>query len=616
MSSIDLVIDSHDIRFVLNEWLNLAELSRFSRYADFDQDTINLLLEEGHKFAVEIISPTRAESDREGCKMVNGRAVVPTCLHEPYRLAYELGWASLSTSVQYGGQGAPRLMQLAINEGLAGGNMGLSMYFALTEGAAELIESFGTDTLKEQFIVRMVSGEFTGTMCLSEPHAGSDVGAGDTSAEPMEDGLYKIKGTKCWISSGDNDLGSNVIHTVLARTKGAPTGTRGLSLFVVPKFRLNEDGSLAEKNDVTLANLEEKMGIHCSATAVLNFGENDQCYGYLLGTEQEGMAHMFQMMNGARLGVGTSALAVTSAAYQNALAYAKERVQGPHISKMRDAGASRVAIIEHPDVRLNLMQMKARVEAMRALLYATGKFLDISIAAEEESQRKVADDRVQMLTPMCKGWSTEVGLDVVRTGIQILGGVGYTKDFPMEQLYRDLRITAIYEGTTGIQALDLLGRKMTMRNGELFMNLMAEFNQLAQSQQKHPILGMLVQQWAKSAEKIVEIAMTLQALLAPKGMEGPALYATPFMMHFSAVTAGYFLLEQGFIASEKFELLKRENQVKEENVSEFLQENTQARFYDSKIKTVQFFIKTVLPTFESQTKPLLLQSFEALEICF
>ncbi len=616
MSSTDLIIDSQDIRFVLDEWLNLAELSRFPRYADFDQDTINLLLEEGHKFAVEIINPTRAESDRQGCKMVNGRAIVPACLHKPYRQAYELGWASLSTSAQYGGQGAPRLVQMAINEGLAGGNMGLTMYFALTEGAAELIESFGKESLKEQYVARMFSGEFTGTMCLSEPHAGSDVGAGDTSAEPTGDGRYKIKGTKCWISSGDNDLGTNVIHTVLARTKGAPPGTKGLSLFVVPAFRLDDDGSVAENNDVTLANLEEKMGIHCSATAVLNFGEDDQCYGYLLGAEQQGMAQMFQMMNGARLGVGTSALAVASAAYQNALAYAKQRVQGAHISKMGDADATRVAIIEHPDVRLNLMHMKARVEAIRALLYATGKFLDITVAAEEKTERKAADDRVQLLTPMCKAWSTEVGLDIVRTGIQILGGVGYTKDFPLEQLYRDLRITAIYEGTTGIQALDLLGRKMIIRNGELFTSQLGEFHQLAQSHREHPVLGTVVRQWAKSAEKIAETAMTLQSLLGPKGIEGPALFATPFMMHFSAVTAGFFLLEQALIASEKFEVLKQEKQVRETNVSEFLQDNAQARFYDSKIKTVRFYIKVVLPTFEALTKPVQLQSFEALEIHF
>ncbi|MBF0276962.1 MAG: acyl-CoA dehydrogenase [SAR324 cluster bacterium] len=614
MSSTELVIDSQDIQFVMNEWLKLHELSKFPRYADFDQETINLLLEEGFKFAVEVISPTRTESDREGCKMVEGRAKVPPCLHKPYQQAYELGWASIAADPKYGGQGAPRTVQIAINEAVAGANLGLSMYFALTEGALELIDSFGTENLKEQYIEKMVKGEFTGTMCLSEPHAGSDVGAGLTSAERTADGRYKIKGTKSWISSGDNDLGKNVIHALLARIKGAPSGTKGLSLFLVPMFRLNEDGSVGESNDVTLASIEEKMGIHCSATAVLNFGENDDCYGYLLGEEEQGMACMFQMMNGARIGVATTALAVSSAAYQNALSYAKERVQGPHISKIRDAEAARVPIIEHPDVRLNLMRMKSLVEAQRALLYATGKYLDILHAAEDESERKAADDMLQMLTPMCKGWGTEVGLDVVSTGIQILGGVGYTQDFPLEQQYRDIRITPIYEGTTGIQALDLLGRKMTMRNGALFMNLLAQFNAFSQTHKEHPLLGKAIQKWTKSGEKIAGSAMTLQSILGQRGMEGSALYATPFLMHFSAVTAAFFLLEQGIAAAASLAAIKADKKVPEDAYAEFLQGNSEALFYDNKIKTTQFYVNVVLPTFEALTQPIQNQCFEALEI--
>ncbi len=614
MSSTELVIDARDIRFVMNEWLEVEKLSKFPRYADFDQETITLLLEEGHKFAVEVISPTRAESDREGCRVVEGRVKVPACLQKPYEQAYELGWASIGSNPQYGGQGAPRTIQIAISEGMAGGNMGLAMYFALTEGAMELIESFGTEPLKEQYIAKMVSGEFTGTMCLSEPHAGSDVGAGHTSAERTEEGHYKIKGTKTWISSGDNDLGKNVIHALLARIKGAPGGTKGLSLFLVPMFRLNQDGSVGESNDVALASIEEKMGIHCSATAVLNFGENDDCYGYLLGAEEQGMACMFQMMNGARIGVGTTAVAVASAAYQNALAYAKERVQGPHINQIRDAETARVPIIEHPDVRLNLMAMKSRVEALRALIYAAGKYFDILRGTDDETEKKAADDMLQLLTPMCKGWGAEVGLDVVRTGIQILGGVGYTQDFPMEQLYRDLRITAIYEGTTGIQALDLLGRKMTMRNGALFMNLLGQFNSLSETHKTHPLLGKIVQKWAKSGEKVAGAAMTLQTILSQRGMEGAALYATPFMMHLSGVTAGYFLLEQSLVAVSKLEAIKQENNVEEANYPQFLQENSDALFYDNKIKTAQFYVNVVLPTFEALTQPLQNQCFEALDI--
>lgn len=614
MSSTELVVDSKDIRFVMNEWLQVSGLNKYSKFEDFDEDTINLLIEEGHKFSIEVISPTRSESDKEGCKFVDGRAIVPACLHEPYEQAYELGWASLTAPEEFGGQGAPHSVGLAVKEALIGANVGLSMYFGLTEGVCELLETFGTEELQKTYVERLVCGEFTGTMCLSEPQAGSDVGAGTTIAEPTGDGRYKIKGTKVWISSGDNDLGKNVIHAVLARLKGAPAGTKGLSLFIVPAFHVNDDGSVGDSNDVTLASIEHKMGINCSTTAVLNFGENDDCYGYLLGAENSGMSHMFQMMNGARMGVASIGLAVASAAYQNALAYAKERVQGPHINKMREPDPEKVAIIEHPDVRVMLMNMKARVEAIRALLYATTHFWDITRGSENENEIKEADGMLQLLTPMCKGWGCEVGLEVVSTGIQILGGVGYTQDFPLEQMYRDLRIAPIYEGTTGIQALDLVGRKLTMNNGALFMAILGKFNNLVKQNHDHPVLGALIQKWGKSGENLAETAMTMQSALGQHGMEGPALYATSLLMHFSAVTAGYFLLEQGLVASGKLDALKQDAQVADDGLAAFVKENSDAQFYDTKLKTIRHYINIVLPSYEVLTKPLKENNFDVLDV--
>ena len=505
---------------------------------------------------------------------------------------------------------------LAIQEGIIAGNVGLSMYFGLTEGAARLIESFGSAEMNEVYTPRMISGEFTGTMCLSEPQAGSDVGACYTTAEPTGDGRYKIKGTKCWISSGDNNLGKNVIHTVLARLKGAPEGTRGLSLFLVPSYQVNEDGSVGESNDVTLASLEHKMGINCSSTAVLNFGENSSCYGYLLGEENKGMAHMFQMMNEARMGTAAIGLATSSAAYQNALDYAKERVQGVHINQMKQADAEKVAIVEHPNVRMYLMTMKSTVEAIRALLYAATNLCDIATATTDEKERQHAEDIFQVLTPMCKGWATEAGIDVVRTGIQVLGGVGYTKDFPLEQYYRDLRISAIYEGTTGIQALDLVGRKMTMRNGELFMKLVGQFNELAESQKEHPVLGSSVGAWARSCEKMVDMSMRMQGMIKERGMAGPALYATPLLMFISAVTAGYYYIEQGLVASKKLEALKQNHLVTEEGLDAFLNENSDARFYDNKLKSIHFYTHVLLPHYEAHSHGVAVKDYTALDIRF
>ncbi len=360
MSATDLVVDIQDIEFCLFEWLQIDQLQKFAKYEAFDAETLGLLVTEGVKFSEEVIAPTNREADRAGCTVVDGQARVPECLHSPYEQAYQLGWAAITASQEFGGQGAPEAIGLALSEGILGGNLALGMYFGLTQGAMELIESFGDEELQQTYCEKMTSGEFTGTMCLSEPQAGSDVGAARTTAYPVEGKKYKIKGSKCWISSGDNDLGANVIHTVLARVEGDPPGTKGLSLFVVPKINVNPDGSLGEPNDVNLVSIEDKMGIKASATAVLSFGDNDNCYGHMLGERGDGMRMMFQMMNTERIMVAGMGLGIASAAYQNALAYARERIQGSHIDSHGKDDSPSVAIIEHPDVRYSLTSMKAR----------------------------------------------------------------------------------------------------------------------------------------------------------------------------------------------------------------------------------------------------------------
>ena len=614
MSTTDLVVDIQDIEFCLFEWLQIDQLQKFAKYEAFDAETLGLLVTEGVKFSEEVIAPTNREADRAGCTVVDGQARVPECLHSPYEQAYQLGWSAITASQEFGGQGAPEAIGLALSEGILGGNLALGMYFGLTQGAMELIESFGDEELQQTYCERMTSGEFTGTMCLSEPQAGSDVGAARTAAYPVEGKKYKIKGSKCWISSGDNDLGSNVIHTVLARVDGDPAGTKGLSLFVVPKITVNPDGSLGEPNDVNLVSIEDKMGIKASATAVLSFGDNDNCYGHMLGERGDGMRMMFQMMNTERIMVAGMGLGIASAAYQNALAYARERVQGNHIDSHGQDDAPSVAIIEHPDVRYSLTSMKARVEAIRALLYGACFIEDKMHVTEDADERQELDDLFQILTPMCKGWACETGLDIARAGMQILGGVGFTKDYPMEQYYRDLRISAIYEGTTGIQALDLVGRKMTTANGRLFMTLLGKFGELYEANKDHPRLGSLFARWKEGYDKMTECGMTFTEMIKERGLSGAVLYATPFMFLFSTVTAGYFMLQQGLVADEGLEQLKAENSVAEDGLAQFLEENGKARFYDTKLKTLDFFISVTLSRYQAYAIPILDRNYTALDI--
>ncbi len=616
MSSTELTLDQRDIRFAAQEWLKIGQLSESEKFAEFDQDTLDLMVQEGIRFAIDVVSPTRSQSDREGCRIEDGRVKVPKCLHEPYQQSYELGWASMGVSQEYGGMGAPATLVLIVNEAMNGANLGLSMFFGLTSGAADLIDTYGSDSLKQKYVAKMYQGKFTGTMCLSEPQAGSDVGAGTTSAESVEDGVYKIKGSKCWISSGDSDLGENVIHAVLARVKGAPDGTKGLSLFVVPHTRVNDNGSLGDWNDVTVASIEDKLGIHASPTAVLNFGENDDCLGWIIGEEGQGISSMFLMMNGARIYTGLIGLALGGAAYENAKTYAQERVQGINISKIRDPEAPRVTIVEHPAVRLNLINMKAKVEAMRALLYYTVFQLDLELIAKTDEERQKAQNMVDLLTPMCKGWCTEVGLDVVQVGIQVLGGVGYTKDFPMEQLYRDARIAPIYEGTTDIQALDLVGRKMLQQGGMLFQQLMERFSQLIGKHSEHPELGGVFKTFEAYCETLYETSMGSQEVIKTRGMEGVALYATPFLMFFSSVTAGSLLLEQAVLAAEKLTQIKAEKGIGDLSDSSFLKENEDALFYANKIKTTRYFVEVIIPQFDALLAGGKKQNYDALEITF
>jgi alkylation response protein AidB-like acyl-CoA dehydrogenase len=432
------------------------------------------------------------------------------------------------------------------------------MYAGLTLGAAELIHSFGTDAQRELYCARMLGGQWGGTMCLTEPHAGSDVGDCKTTASKNPDGSYSIKGTKIFISGGDHDLAENIVHMVLARVDGAPKGTKGLSLFIVPKHRVNEDGSLGQPNDVITASIEHKMGINGSATAVLNFGENGACQGLLCGTaENQGIAQMFQMMNGARILVGVQGVGTASSAYLNALQYTKERKQGADLAAARDPNAPRVPIIKHADVRRMLLDMKARVEGIRALGLRLTLHVDLARVLAEKDPDKALYHRGQtdLLTPIFKAYATDQGYQVATTAIQTYGGAGFLKDHPVEQYCRDSKIFSIYEGTNHIQALDLIGRKLRQQGGKPVIDFLTEVGKFAETHAAHPRFAAAVAELAKSQA----VAGGILGKLMEWGQKGemglPPLVANRVLEMMAELAVAWLLLEGGVVAHDKLTAL-------------------------------------------------------------
>ena len=462
-----------DIRFVMSNLLDLDELAAHGRFSMADTDTVMGLLAESGRFNAEVVAPTNRVGDMEGSHLQpDGSVVTPKGFKEAYQQFVEAGWNGIQFNPEYGGGGFPWLVGLANQELIVSSNMAFSLCPMLTQGAIEALQSHGSDEQKSIFLTHMISGRWSGTMNLTEPQAGSDVGAITTKASPRSDGWWNITGTKIFITWGEHDMAKNIIHFVLARTPGAPPGTKGVSLFLVPKFRINADGTLGERNDVVCASLEHKMGIKASPTAVLNFGETGEAVGSLIGEENRGMRYMFTMMNNARLTVGLQGLAVSERAYQQAKQYATERLQGQAF----DAEPGRSSpIVEHADVRRMLMTMKASIEAMRAVLYLNAASIDRSVISEDPRHNEL----VQILTPISKAWATDLGMEVTSTAIQVYGGMGFVEETGVAQHFRDLRISPIYEGTNGIQAVDLVGRKISLRNGEAIRDLITDIRKTA-----------------------------------------------------------------------------------------------------------------------------------------
>ena len=457
-----------DMRFVMDEIAGFQQLSQLPAYADATPDMADAILDEAAKFTREVLAPLNRVGDTQGCTWTPEGVTTPDGWKEAYNAFREAGWSGITLPTEYGGQGLPSALGIAVQEMVCSANLGFSLGPLLTSGAVEALLTCASDELKATYLEKMVTGEWTGTMNLTEPQAGSDLALIRSRAEPQADGSYKVFGQKIFISYGDHDMTDNIVHLVLARLPDAPAGVKGISMFLVPKFLVNADGSLGERNDAYCVSIEHKLGIHASPTAVMAFGDHGGAVGYLVGEENRGLEYMFVMMNVARFGVGMEGVSVSERAYQRARDYAHERIQGTDIGVR---GGPRVPIIAHPDVRRMLMTMRAQAEATRALAYVVASAHDAATCHPDADQRKRNQAFVDLMIPVVKGWSTEIGIEVASLGIQVHGGMGYMEETGAAQYLRDSRISTIYEGTTGIQANDLIGRKMARDRGAVFKSV-------------------------------------------------------------------------------------------------------------------------------------------------
>ncbi len=538
-----------DMQFVLKELAGLDQVAKLPGCEEATPDLVDAVLEEAAKFAEGVLSPLNIPGDQEGAKWADKAVTMPKGFKEAYKLFAESGWTALQCEPEWGGQGLPKVLGAAVSEMWKSANHAFSLCPLLTNGAIEALVLTGSDELKNTYLEKMVSGEWTGSMNLTEPNAGSDLAAVRTKAEPQADGSYKVFGQKIFITYGDHDMADNIVHLVLARTPTAPEGVKGISLFVVPKFLVNADGSLGARNDAYCVSIEHKLGIHASPTAVMAFGDHGGAVGYLVGEENRGLEYMFIMMNAARFGVGLEGVAVCERAYQRARDYARDRIQCTDIGVR---GGPKVAIIAHPDVRRMLMSMKSQAEASRALAYVVAAAHDAAIHHPDPETRKQNQAFVDLMIPVVKGWSTEIGIEVASTGVQVHGGMGFIEETGAAQHLRDARISAIYEGTTGIQANDLIGRKMAREGGatlKVVIGMMRALDaDLAKQDGEHFVA---IRARFTAAVNAVEKAGDWLVKTYGSDVRSAAAGAVPFLRLLGVVAGGWQMARAALVAQAK-----------------------------------------------------------------
>jgi alkylation response protein AidB-like acyl-CoA dehydrogenase len=536
-----------DMMFVLKELADLDKVGQFPGYEEATPDLVEAILDEAGKFAGGVLAPLNFSGDQEGAKWHDREVTMPAGFKEAYAQFAESGWTALDCRPEYGGQSLPRLVSSAVREMWKAANMAFSLCPLLTNGAIEALELCGSQEQKETYLPNMISGKWTGTMNLTEPQAGSDLAAIRSRAEPQGDGTYKIFGQKIFITYGEHDMADNIVHLVLARLPDAPEGVKGISLFVVPKYLVNADGSLGERNDAWCVSIEHKLGIHASPTCVMAFGDHGGAIGTLVGKANEGLKYMFVMMNAARYAVGLEGLSLSERAYQQALDYARERIQGRAI----EGSPAPVAIVQHPDVRRMLMTMKSQIEAMRALAYVVASAHDAAFHHPDEAERKRNQAFVDLMIPVVKGWLTETGNEIAYLGVQIHGGMGFIEETGAAQHLRDARITTIYEGTTGIQANDLIGRKLAREGGATLKAVVGMMQQtIAELDKAGAELAGLKGALAKGVAAVAE-AGTYIATNYANDVRAVAVGAVPFLKLMGIVSGGWMMAKAALVARAK-----------------------------------------------------------------
>tara|TARA_Y100000815_G_scaffold165203_1_gene149926 strand:+ start:5783 stop:7573 length:1791 start_codon:yes stop_codon:yes gene_type:complete len=558
----------NDIKFLLNNFLDLSNHQYILSNSDLEISDLEMVIDEAAKICEETLLPLNQSGDLEGCSFDKGKVTTPKGFKEAYKNFIENGWQGIKVNKNYGGQNLPYFMNMIVDEMVSSSNMSFGLYPGLTSRAIDAIEKSGSEELKDLYLPKLTSGEWTGTMNLTEPQCGTDLGLIKTMAIPQDDSSYKITGTKIFITCGEHDLSKNIVHLVLARTPNAPEGIKGISLFLVPKILPNKDGSLGQDNSLQCGSIEKKLGINASPTCVMHYNE---AKGWLVGELNKGMKAMFIMMNGARLFVGVQGLGISEIAYQSALYYAKERLQG----KATDSKNIADPIITHPEIRKNLLHMKSLNEGIRALMMWVGSQFDIIKSSDDNKVKNNAENIIALMTPILKSFATDVGCESANLALQIYGGHGYIKDHGMEQLVRDARIAPIYEGTNGIQALDLVGRKMQRNDGEIIENFFSIINNYLNNLSTDKKLETIVKQFKKSFDELVFIANHLRSFNKNKINEINGT-AVEFLQMFSYVSIGYIWLKLLIISIEK----------NNDNSNEFLK---------SKIATGKYYFNKVLP---------------------
>ena len=599
--------DLRELNFLLFEQFRLDELLGKEPFDGWGVEEVKGSLTEAYRFVRDVLGPLNASGDAQGCRLENGSVKTPDGFKAAWKKLYEGGWKAIGGKAEHGGAGAPNTLTMVIEEFLSGANTAFSMYPGLSHGAGEVIAAFGTPEQQHLYCGRLIDGTWGGTMCLTEAQAGSDVGAARTKAAKNADGTWSISGTKVFISGGDHDLADNIIHLVLARVEGAPAGTKGLTLFIVPKIRVNADGSVGIANDVNVGSIEHKMGINGSSTCVLNFGENGGCIGEPVGGDakiNQGMPQMFKMMNGARILVGTQGIAVASTAYLNALDYARDRKQGASIKAWKDANAPRVSIIEHPDVRRMLLDMKARVEGCRALAIKLTMHQDRAnvLAGKDDAQAAYHQGQVDLLVPLVKSYGSDQAFRICETAIQTYGGAGYTRDYPVEQYCRDAKIFSIYEGTNHIQAMDLVGRKLAQAGGANTRAFLGDIGKFIAANKDHasaPIAA-AVKQLETAQEALTGATMKYMMWGGSGELELVSVYANRYLEAMSEAAVGWLLLEGAVIAHEKSAALP--------------EGHADRNFYAGKQHAAIYFARNVLPGVEEKARRIASEDKSPIEI--